>query len=318
MIAITGAAGFIGSNLAHQLHGTGRKLLLVDGAENLGNLVGLDSHTFLKPAEFLAACDSGTVQPEAIYHLGACSNTTEQNWDYLQRNNIEYSQTLWNHSVRSGAAFVYASSAATYGDGSRGFDDTTPPEQLLPLNLYGKSKNDFDAWAIAQARKPKRWAGLKFFNVYGPREASKGQMASVVWQAFRQVMSVGRVRLFRSNDPKYADGCQLRDFVLVGDCIAHLRWCATQQQPGGVYNSGTAQARTFLDLVHAVFATLDRVPIIEWIDMPASLSKQYQNYTRAEMHKLRTAGYAQLPTSLEAGVRQTVLWYQQHVRPTTL
>jgi ADP-L-glycero-D-manno-heptose 6-epimerase len=190
-----------------------------------------------------------------------------------------------------------------------------------PLNLYGKSKNDFDAWALAEVRDgrpaPPRWAGMKFFNVYGPREQHKHGMHSVVLQAFRQVLAEGEVRLFRSNDPAYADGGQLRDFVFVEDCLDHMLWLAGATdgpvRVGGLFNSGTGVARSFADLARAVFTALGREPTIRYIDMPASLSAQYQNYTQAEMTKLREAGYARPGTTLEDGVAQYVAWLQSRV-----
>ena len=312
MIAITGAAGFIGTNLAHRLAGE-HELLLVDQAParpDVPNLIGLEPHTYLGHREFLERLDGH--RPEAIFHLGACSSTTETNWDYLRENNLEYTQRLWNWCVKNERPFLYASSAATYGDGSKGFDDRTPPTELTPLNLYGKSKNDFDIWALEQKTAPPRWAGLKFFNVYGPREAHKGRMASVVFQTYRQIRATGGMKLFRSTDPKYADGGQLRDFVFVDDCVDHMLWLWKNPHSGGVYNSGTGQARSFLDLATAVFAALGLPPNISFIDMPADLAKQYQNFTQAETTKLRGIGCTVPPTSLEDGVRKTVVWLRDH------
>lgn len=333
MIVITGAAGFIGSSLAARL-ASNHQLLLVDseGAWERPCIAELalscDSsasgsaawdganrtHCLLDQNEFLKQLADGTLAPEAIFHLGACSSTTETNWNFLSENNIGYSQQLWNWCTEHHRPFFYASSAATYGDGKQGFDDRTPPEQLSPLNLYGKSKNDFDAWALEQAnlgQTPPRWAGLKFFNVYGPRETHKGSMASVVWQAFQQIQQTGEVRLFRSTDPSIPDGHQKRDFVFVEDCVDHMIWLWQNDAPNAIYNSGTGQARTFLDLVHAVFDALNAPRRIKFIDTPAHLAKQYQNYTQAEMSKLQQAGYTKPATSLETGVRHTVAGYQQ-------
>jgi ADP-L-glycero-D-manno-heptose 6-epimerase len=313
MIAITGAAGFIGANLAHRLSGKGHRLLLVDQPltpAKAPNWAGLGRFDFVPQDQFLDLLERMAPEVEVIFHLGACSSTTETDWDYLRRNNIEYSQRLWSIAAQSGRPFYYASSAATYGDGSLGFDDHTPPEQLRPLNLYGKSKNDFDRWVLDEVARggavPTGWAGLKFFNVYGPREAHKQGMASVVWQAHRQILATGEVALFKSNDPAYPDGGQQRDFVYVEDCVDHLLWLAAHPGVRGIFNSGTGTARTFADLARAVFAALGREPRIRFIDMPAALSAQYQNYTQAEMHKLRAAGFAQPPTTLEDGVRQSI------------
>ncbi len=313
MIAITGAAGFIGSNLAHRLSRQGRELLLVDDpptAEKAVNWAGLGRYRFIPMDEFLDELPVLEGSVEAVFHLGACSSTTETDWSYLLRNNVEYTRRLWQWCARGGQPFYYASSAATYGDGSQGFSDRTPPTELRPLNLYGKSKNDFDAWALDEVARggaaPAGWAGFKFFNVYGPRERHKGKMASVVWHARRQILETGEVRLFRSNDPAYPDGGQLRDFVFVEDCIDNMLWLWEHPEATGVFNSGTGVARTFQDLALAVFAALDREPRIQYVDMPESLSRQYQNYTQADMSKLREAGCSRAATTLEDGVRRTL------------
>jgi ADP-L-glycero-D-manno-heptose 6-epimerase len=319
MIAVTGAAGFIGSNLARRLAAAGRDLLLVDHPltpAKAANLVGLRGFRFLEHEPFLAALASGAARPDAVFHLGACSRTTETDWDYLRRNNVEYSQALWRWCAAAGKPLVYASSAATYGDGSQGFDDRTPPEALRPLNLYGRSKNDFDAWALAEVAAgrpaPAGWAGLKFFNVYGPGEAHKGGMASVVLHAHRQVRESGEVRLFRSTDPTIPDGGQRRDFVSVDDCIDHMLWLGANPAASGLFNSGTGSARTFADLARAVFAAVGRPPAIRYVDMPAALAGQYQNFTRADTSKLLAAGYPGAPTPLEDGVRRYVGFLEEH------
>lgn len=316
MIAITGAAGFIGSNLAHALAAEGHSLLLVDHditPAKAANLAGLSRFVFSRHDHFLDDLASGRVRPEAIFHLGACSATTETNWDYLLRNNVEYTRTLWRWCAANGVPLLYASSAATYGDGALGFDDRVPPSALAPLNLYGKSKNDFDAWALGEAAagkpQPPKWAGLKFFNVYGPREPHKGRMASVVYQTWRQVKATGGMKLFRSTDARFADGGQLRDFVFVGDCVNHMLWL-WRHGPSGIYNSGSGAPRTFLDLATAVFVALGLAPRISFIDMPADLARQYQSFTCAEMSKIRSAGCEIPATVLEVGVRSTVGWLE--------
>ena len=313
MIAITGAAGFIGSNLAARLSADGNELLLTDyplTASKLVNWLGLKNFQFLEHLQFLKALEEGHLSPDAVYHLGACSSTTETDWKYLQRNNIEYSQRLWHWCAREKKPLIYASSAATYGNGSAGYDDTTPPERLQPMNLYGRSKNEFDQWVLKQVSSgkkiPPRWAGVKFFNVYGPRESHKGAQASVVWKAYRQIETVGEVSLFRSNDPAIRDGEQKRDFVFVEDCIDHMLWLEQYPLVAGLYNSGTGHARTFLDLVKAVFSALNKEPRIRFVDMPANLSGQYQNFTEAVMNKIRTAGYQKPPTTLEEGVAKCI------------
>jgi len=311
MIAITGAAGFIGSNLAHRLAGMGHELLLVDhalGTATPANWAGLDGYKFLDHMHFIEHLDS--IVLDAVFHLGACSDTTETNWEYLQNNNIGYSKILWKHCAREQIPYLYASSAATYGDGSKGFDDRTPPSELVPLNLYGKSKNDFDAWALVQTKAPPRWAGFKFFNVYGPRETHKNRMASVVYQTWKQVKATGSMKLFRSSDPKYPDGGQLRDFVFVQDNIDHMLWCWQNDVPGAVYNSGTGHARSFHDLAKAVFAAMKLEPNTGFVDMPADLLGKYQNFTEAKMAKLRATGFSKAPTMLEEGVRHTVEWLE--------
>jgi ADP-L-glycero-D-manno-heptose 6-epimerase len=313
MIAITGAAGFIGSNLAHHLARDNCDLLLVDREPTLEkspNLAGLKDSTILRHDAFLDQLESNRITPDAIFHLGACSSTTETNWDFLVDVNIRYSQRLWAWCAANQRPLIYASSAATYGDGAMGFNDRTAPESLRPLNLYGKSKNDFDAWVLQQVAQgkpaPPKWAGLKFFNVYGPREAHKHRMASVVWHARRQILDTGEMRLFRSNDPTIADGEQRRDFVFVDDCVNHMTWLWKNPAPNCIYNSGTGTARTFLDLTRAVFAALHREPRITFIDMPPDVAGQYQNYTQADMTRLRDAGYTRPPTPLESGVTKTL------------
>jgi len=313
MIAVTGAAGFIGSHLAHRLARMGQELLLVDHPlvpAKQSNLEGLERFTLLGHDRFLEYLDRDSPALAGVFHLGACSSTTETDWEYLWRNNVEYSRKIWQWCARAVCPLVYASSAATYGDGSLGFDDRLLPGELRPLNPYGRSKNDFDRWALDEMAHgqptPPSWAGVKFFNVYGAREAHKGAMASVVRQAYWQIRASGEVRLFRSNDPAYADGEQRRDFVFVEDCVDHLLWLWQRPHPPGLYNSGTGKARTFLDLTHAVFAALDIEPNVLFIDMPAAVARQYQNFTQADMSKLRAVGYDCPPTTLEQGVAATV------------
>jgi ADP-L-glycero-D-manno-heptose 6-epimerase len=316
-VAITGAAGFIGSNLAHRVAADGHRLLLVDHplpGVKPSNWAGLDAFGFLTHERFLEELAAGRVHPDVIFHLGACSSTTETDWAYLDRNNIGYTRRLWDWCTPRGIPFLYASSAATYGDGSSGFDDRTHPADLKPLNLYGRSKNDFDLFAVREAEAgrpcPPRWAGLKFFNVYGPRERHKGRMASVVFQAWRQIHATGSMKLFKSTDRAWPDGGQTRDFVFVEDNVDHLLWLWKNPAPNGLYNSGTGEPRTFLDLTRAVFAALGREADIRFIEMPADLAGKYQNFTKAEMTKLRSAGYERRPTTLEQGVARTVAWLE--------
>jgi ADP-L-glycero-D-manno-heptose 6-epimerase len=320
MHLITGAAGFIGAHLAHELHAEGASLALVDfPADELkaSNLNGLESHALLNAANVfekhallpaLSGVDAGAIQ--AVWHLGANSDTTTRDWDHLLHVNIGASQQLWRWCAEHGVPFYYASSAATYGDGAQGFSDYTPPEQLTPLNLYGKSKNDFDAWVLEQvaagAPTPPHWAGFKFFNVYGAREAHKGRMASIIWKAERDMATLGRVQLFKSNHADFADGEQRRDFVWVGDVVAQMRWVAANNAPSSVYNAGTGVAYTFLEMIDAFFAAREESPNIEFVPMPDSLASQYQNFTCADMSKARQAGYTRTASAPADGVPRTV------------
>jgi ADP-L-glycero-D-manno-heptose 6-epimerase len=290
-----------------------RHMLLVDhplSAAKSTNFAGISRFCFATDAMFLDALRSRELPIEVVFHLGACSSTSETDWNYLLWNNVKFSQAIWTWCAETRCPFYYASSAATYGDGTRGFDDRTPPGNLKPLSLYGKSKNDFDRWVLRQVSggrpAPPSWAGLKFFNVYGPRETHKGNMASVVWKACWEILESGEVSLFKSNDPAYPDGGQQRDFVFVEDCIDHLLWLREHSHVSGIFNSGSGTARSFEDLVRAVFAALGREPRIRFIDMPAELSEQYQNLTWADMSKLRHAGYTKPATALEDGVRQAI------------
>jgi ADP-L-glycero-D-manno-heptose 6-epimerase len=315
---VTGSAGFIGSHLAHQLAAEGHDLVLCDHpatGEKAANLAGLKPVLSFEPERLWSAPDRAAVPalpalPAAVWHMGANSDTTAGDWNELLRVNVGASQGLWRWCAEHGVPFYYASSAATYGDGAEGFSDRTPPERLKPLNLYGKSKNAFDAWVLTELRSghpvPPRWAGFKFFNVYGAREAHKGRMASILWKAERDVAQYGVVKLFASNDPKVRDGEQRRDFVWVGEVLRQMRWVAASAAPSSIYNAGTGVASTFLEMIHAWFAARKEPPRIEIIPMPADLSKQYQNYTRADMSKLREAGYAEPPVLPEEGVAKTL------------
>ncbi len=245
----------------------------------------------------------------AVWHLGANSDTTTRDWGHLRHVNIGASQQLWRWCAEHEVPFYYASSAATYGDGTQGFSDRTLPGQLTPLNLYGRSKNDFDAWVLEQvaadAPRPPHWAGFKFFNVYGAREGHKGRMASIIWKAERDIAAFDRVQLFQSNHLDFADGEQRRDFVWVGDVLHEMRWVA-EHAPSGIYNAGTGVASTFLDMIHAYFAARGEAPRIEFVPMPESLANQYQNFTRADMSTLHAAGYDKAPVLPADGVAQTL------------
>ena len=315
MIVVTGAAGFIGSAFVELLNRQGiRDILVVDDlgtSTKWRNLIRKRIRSYLHKDRFLEALTSGAVREkiDAIVHLGACTSTTEQNAEYLLQNNFNYTKTLARWAVENDARFVYASSAATYGDGSNGFsDDTSEINKLEPLNCYGLSKHLFDQWALDNKLETKI-AGLKFFNVYGPNEYHKGDMASVVFKAYHQVIERGSVDLFRSHDPKYADSEKLRDFIYVVDCVEVISWLLKNPKVGGIYNLGTGKSRSWKDLVRAVFTALGRTPAIQYVEMPELIRPKYQYYTEATMQKLRSAGYSAPFASLEDGIAEYVNGY---------
>ncbi len=310
-IIVTGGAGFIGSNLVRALNEQGEgDILIVDhlgSDEKWRNLPGLRYSDYLDKAEFRLRFRQGQIAtPRVVYHLGACSATTELDAGYLMDNNYRYSRELCEWALDSGARFVYASSGATYGDGALGYDDAdTRTPELRPLNMYGYSKQAFDEWALSGGHL-NRIVGLKYFNVYGPGEAHKGDMRSVVHKAYHQILESGEVGLFKSYRPEYADGQQVRDFVYVKDAVAVTLAFGDPALPGGLYNCGTGEARCWLDLARAVFAAMGREPSIRFIDMPETLREKYQYETRASVVKLRAAG-CELPFhTLEEGVRDYV------------
>jgi ADP-L-glycero-D-manno-heptose 6-epimerase len=310
MIAITGAAGFIGSRLAEKINETTyRDLLLADNFKDPAkapNWEHLRCKFQVYRDYFPTWIEENGDLLEVVFHLGARTDTAETDPLVFDALNFRYSQALWKACARHGKPFFYASSAATYGAGEQGYDDSTAPEKLRPLNAYGRSKNDFDAWALAQKEAPPVWAGFKFFNVYGPGEAHKGRMASVVWHTYRQVRETGQMQLFRSHRPDFPDGGQQRDFVYVGDVVDVLLWAWRNRPENGLYNLGTGEARTFLDLAGAVFEGMRLPPRIEFVDIPADIRDSYQYYTKASLDKLRAAGYTAPFTSLEAGVARTL------------
>ena len=247
---------------------------------------------------------------DLVYHLGARTDTTEFDYVILERLNLEYSKNIWTYCSRHAIPLVYASSAATYGDGGKGYeDDHRLVNALEPLNPYGISKNEFDKWALQQQDTPPHWYGLKFFNVYGPNEYHKGRMASVIFHAFNQIKEKGSVNLFRSHHPDYQDGRQLRDFIYVKDVIAVCQWLAEHLPTSGIFNLGTGKARSFEDLVLATFSALDMEPDIRFVDMPEDIRSRYQYFTEAEMDKLKTAGYDAPFHSLEEGIADYVRNY---------
>lgn len=299
MILVTGAAGFIGSVIVKQLNEKGiEDLLLCDHFESgdkWKNLRGLKYDSFVQVEDLF---DHPIWKKQgglkAIYHMGACSDTTELDMDYLYENNTEYTNQLLALAAVKNIPIVYASSAATYGSGEQGYsDDHKGIPALKPLNKYGYSKQLSDEWILKQKKKPKVWFGVKFFNVFGPNEYHKGKMSSVVYQSFNQINDVGQVKLFKSHRPDYKDGEQLRDFVYVKDVVRAMIDLidAGKKKPSisGIYNLGTGEARSFHDLVKATFASMDREAKIEFIDMPGELRNQYQYYTQADMTKLKKA-----------------------------
>ncbi len=315
---ITGAAGFIGRNAVAELNRRGQAdLLLVDELgtdEKWRNLRGLRFEDIVSPAAFLARVESGALpEIEAIVHLGACSATTERDADYLLRNNYAYTRTLCEWSLRNHARFIYASSAATYGEGAQGYSDadaSTPT--LMPLNMYGYSKHMFDVWALRHGlfdRGTSSIVGLKYFNVFGPYEDHKGDMRSVVSKSYGQILRTGEVALFKSYRPEYADGAQRRDFIYVKDAVNVTLSFLEHRACGGLFNCGTGIARTWVDLATAVFHAMGKPVDIRFIDMPETLKGKYQYFTEAEMGKLRAAGYTKPFTTLEDGVTDYIRNY---------
>ncbi|HZL58842.1 MAG TPA: ADP-glyceromanno-heptose 6-epimerase [Stellaceae bacterium] len=320
MIVVTGGAGFIGSNLVAALEERGLGDIVV--CDHMGqddkwrNLAKRELGAIVAPERLIEFLDSHASEIETIFHMGAISATTERDVDLVVASNFTLSQRLWDWCTAHQARLIYASSAATYGDGSVGFDDDFAPAalaRLRPLNAYGWSKHLFDrrvARIVAgNGPRPKQWAGLKFFNVYGPNEDHKGAMKSVVAHIFPRAQKGEPARLFRSHRPDYPDGGQQRDFVYVRDCVALLLWLYDHPGINGLFNCGTGKARSFLDLANAVYRALGREPKIEFVDTPAEIRDKYQYFTEAKMARIRVAGYATPPTALEDGVRHYVQNY---------
>jgi ADP-L-glycero-D-manno-heptose 6-epimerase len=312
-LLVTGAAGFIGARFVESCAARGIPFLaadlpshFVDRKEHRGIAFG----EVIDRERLLTLLESAPPPLRGIVHLGACTDTTQLDVTYLERMNLHYTQALWRVAARESLPFVYASSAATYGDGSAGYeDDEARIPSLHPLNPYGDSKQRFDRWALdeeARGHHPPAWSGFKFFNVYGFGERHKAKMSSVVLQAFDQIQATGGARLFRSHRPGIADGHQTRDFVHVSDVVEVLHFALAQPLRRGIYNLGTGRGRTFLDLVHATFAALGRPPRVEFMDTPAGLRERYQYFTEARIEKLLGAGYERGFRSLEDGVREYV------------
>lgn len=317
MILVTGAAGFIGSVLAEQLNRSGfNDLILVD---RLGSDERWKNIRGVKFSEFIHADDlfePGVIEDlsevKAIFHMGACSSTTETNVDYLMSNNVEFSKALFQWATQAQIPFIYASSAATYGNGEHGYNDTHEDiNQLRPLNPYGWSKQVFDQWILKQEQTPPLWYGLKFFNVFGPNETHKEEMRSLVNKAFHQINENGKVKLFKSHKDGFKDGEQLRDFIYVVDVVKAMleMWQLGDQGKSGLYNMGTGQERSFKDLVLATFKAMNKDPSIEYIDMPISIRNQYQYFTKANMAKFKELLPSFKFTSLEEAVSDYILSY---------
>lgn len=318
MIVVTGAAGFIASRLIQKLNSEGYTYIVaVDKFDTPQKNQELANARVLEQVDrdsFISWLDENEQEVEFIFHLGARTDTTEFNYDLLWQLNTDYSKQLWQKCVEYQIPLVYASSAATYGAGELGYqDDENLIPQLKPLNPYGESKNEFDRWVLQQEEHPFFWAGLKFFNVYGYGESHKGRMASVVWHAYHQIKQTGKMRLFRSHHPDFKDGEQMRDFVFVEDVAEVCLWLMHHRKNSGIFNLGSGKARTFKDLVTAVFASLQLPPKIEFIDTPVDIRDKYQYFTEASMDKLRHIGYTQTFTSLEAGVKAYVEQLEQKV-----
>lgn len=311
MIVVTGAAGFIGSCLLAGLENAGYKdLVAVDDFSNSAKNKNLDNKQLaarVNRKHFFSWIEDNHRFIQFIFHLGARTDTTEFNQQIFQELNIDYSKQVWNLCVEYGLPLVYASSAATYGLGELGFEDNhSVIKNLKPLNPYGVSKNDFDAWAIDQSTKPHFWSGLKFFNVYGPNEYHKGRMASVILHAFNQIKQSNAMKLFRSHNPNYQNGEQLRDFVYVKDVVSVCIFLLENRKNSGIYNLGTGKARTFLDLTKATFKAMGKSENISFIDTPSDIRDKYQYFTEANMAKLRSAGFTQPFRTLEEGVADYV------------
>lgn len=312
-VVVTGASGFVGARTVEALASRGVSVVSVDRLDTFDARpehagIPFGTRVSMDDIDGWLVQNGGNIS--AIVHMGACTDTRETNRTYLDTVNVRASQQLWQRAIEFDVPLIYASSAATYGDGAQGYDDDESKlARLKPLNAYGDSKQEFDLWALAEekaGRHPKAWCGLKFFNVYGFGERHKGPMSSVVIQAFDQIRTKGSVKLFRSHRPDIADGHQARDFVFVDDVVAVLVGLVDKPVTRGIYNLGSGKARTFLDLARAVFAALGRPENVEFIDTPADLRKTYQYFTEAPMGRLRAAGFARNPTPLEAGVRQYV------------
>lgn len=311
MIVVTGAAGFIGSCLISTLnHNRYFDVIAVDDFSNPSKTPNLEGKSIKEKVhrdDFINWLNENHRFVQCVFHLGARTDTTEFDTAIFDRLNLNYSKAVWNACLEFGLPLVYASSAATYGGGEHGFDDDPSLiPSLKPLNPYGDSKQDFDKWVLSQERTPLFWAGLKFFNVYGPNEYHKGRMASVILHAFKQISETGTMNLFRSHNPDYKDGEQMRDFIYVKDVAEVCLHLMRNRPTSGIFNLGSGQARTFLDLVKATFKACNKPENIEFVDTPEDIRQNYQYFTEAGMNRLRDTGFAKPFTSLEEGVHEYV------------
>jgi len=314
MIVVTGSAGFIGSCMVAKLNQEGfNDVVLVDDFSNPNKNKNFEGKIFSQKVDrkkFIDWIRGNHHFIQMIIHLGARTDTTEFNKDIFKELNTEYSKQVFNACIEYGLSLIYASSAATYGLGELGYnDDHEVVNQLKPLNPYGESKNEFDKWVLQQSCKPYFWTGLKFFNVYGPNEYHKGRMASVIFHSYNQIKATGKMKLFRSHNPKYKDGCQLRDFVYVKDIVDIIFFLMHHRKDSAIYNLGTGNARTFLHLTRNTFKAMGVPENIEFIDTPIDIRDKYQYFTEANMTKLRSIGYTKPFTSLEDGVEDYVKNY---------
>ncbi len=314
MIILTGAAGFIGSCLLSRLNEEGRNdIIIVDDFSRGAKKRNYENKSFAEKIDredFLSWFKINHSLVDYVIHIGARTDTTEFDRAVFDKLNLNYSKRIWELCSEHNIPLIYASSAATYGMGEHGYyDDHGIVFDLKPLNPYGESKNEFDKWALQQEKQPPQWYGLKFFNVYGPNEYHKGRMASVILHAFGQIKDTGKVKLFRSHNPEFQDGRQLRDFIYVKDVAAVILFLMGKKSHSGLYNLGTGKARTFLDLANATFRALDLEPNIEFIDTPIDIRDKYQYFTEANMQKLRASGYNKRFSTLEDGIREYVRDY---------
>ncbi len=314
MIVITGAAGFIGSCLVKKLNDEGfNDLVIVDDFSHKLKKLNFSSKIYTQQVNrdvFTTWLRENHKLVQFVFHIGARTDTTEFDVEIFNRLNLEYSKSVWNICVEFGLPLVYASSAATYGGGEHGYSDTHEIiPKLRPLNPYGDSKNNFDIWALNQDKKPYFWAGLKFFNVYGPNEYHKGRMASVIFHAFNQIQNTGKVKLFRSHRNDFKDGMQLRDFIYVKDVTEVCFFLLNHRKNSGIYNLGTGKARSFIDLAKATFEAMQREVNIEFTDIPADIRDNYQYFTEADMKKLLKSGYNKPFRKLEDGITDYVTNY---------